>query len=76
MHSGPHFKLLSDGNHKYNSLSNEPYYWEYKKMMKKVLGIGGSPRKGGNSDILLKHIIKGVSNEGVATKEIQLRDYQ
>ena len=45
-------------------------------MMKKVLGIGGSPRKGGNSDILLKHIIKGVSNEGVATKEIQLRDYQ
>ena len=45
-------------------------------MMKKVLGIGGSPRKGGNSDILLKHIIKGVSSEGVATKEIQLRDYQ
>jgi len=44
--------------------------------MKKLLGIGGSPRKGGNSDILLKHIIKGASSEGVATKEIQLRDYQ
>ncbi|MFC1865512.1 flavodoxin family protein [Chloroflexota bacterium] len=44
--------------------------------MKKVLGIGGSPRKGGNSDILLKRILKGVSNKGVATNEIQLRDYQ
>jgi multimeric flavodoxin WrbA len=44
--------------------------------MKKVLGIGGSPRKGGNSDILLKCILKGAAGEGVATEEIQLRDYQ
>ena len=44
--------------------------------MKKVLGIGSSPRRGGNSDILLKRLLKGVSEEGVATDEIQLRDYQ
>jgi multimeric flavodoxin WrbA len=44
--------------------------------MKKVLGIGSSPRKGGNSDILLKRLLKGVSEEGVTTEEIQLREYQ
>jgi len=44
--------------------------------MKKVLGIGGSPRKGGNSDILLKRLLKGARDEGIATEEIQLRDYQ
>ena len=44
--------------------------------MKKILGIGGSPRKGGNSDILLKQLLKGARNEGIATEEIQLRDYQ
>ena len=44
--------------------------------MKKVLGIGGSPRKGGNSDMLLKRLLKGASDEGVATEGIQLRDYQ
>lgn len=44
--------------------------------MKKVLGIGSSPRKGGNSDILLKRLLKGARDEGVAAEEIQLRDYQ
>jgi len=44
--------------------------------VKKVLGIGGSPRKGGNSDILLKRLLKGVAGEGIVTEEIQLRDYQ
>ena len=44
--------------------------------MKKVLGIGGSPRKGGNSDILLKRLLKGARDGGAATEEIQLRDYQ
>jgi len=44
--------------------------------MLKVLGISGSPRKGGNSDILLKHILMGAGNAGAATEEIQLRDYQ
>ncbi|MFC2007396.1 flavodoxin family protein [Chloroflexota bacterium] len=43
--------------------------------MKKVLGIGSSPRKGGNSDILLKRMLKGARDGGVATEEVQLRDY-
>lgn len=41
-----------------------------------VLGIGASPRKGGNSDVLLKHILKGVKSRGVTCEEVQLRDYQ
>lgn len=44
--------------------------------MKKVLGVGGSPRQGGNSDILLKRLLKGAAGEGVATEEVQLREYQ
>ena len=44
--------------------------------MKKILGIGGSPRKGGNSDILLKRLLKGARGEGVSTEELQLREYQ
>jgi multimeric flavodoxin WrbA len=45
-------------------------------MMKKVLGVGGSPRKGGNSDIILKCVLKGAGEAGAATEEVQLRDYQ
>jgi multimeric flavodoxin WrbA len=45
-------------------------------MMIKVLGIGGSPRKGGNSDILMKHLLKGAMGKDVVTEDIQLRDYQ
>jgi multimeric flavodoxin WrbA len=44
--------------------------------MLKVLGISGSPRKGGNSDILLKHILAGAKSAGAATEEVQLRDCQ
>ncbi|MBW2185355.1 MAG: flavodoxin family protein [Deltaproteobacteria bacterium] len=40
----------------------------------KVLAIGASPRKGGNSDVLLKHFCAGVNNAGIETEEIQLRD--
>ena len=42
----------------------------------KVLGIGGSPRKGGNSDILLKHILKGITENKITADSLQLRDYQ
>ena len=44
--------------------------------MQKVLGIGGSPRKGGNSDILLKAFLKGAREHGIATEAVQLRDFQ
>jgi len=42
----------------------------------KVLAIGASPRKGGNSDVLLKHFCVGVNKAGIETEEIQLRDCQ
>lgn len=43
---------------------------------RKVLGIGGSPRKGGNSDILLHHILKGVTGNGLDARSLHLRDFQ
>jgi multimeric flavodoxin WrbA len=40
-----------------------------------VLGIGGSPRKGGNSDILLQYIIKGVTENETNATSLHLRDF-
>ena len=37
-----------------------------------VLGISGSPRIGGNSDILLKTIISGVAQQGVFSSHLNL----
>lgn len=34
----------------------------------KVLGIVGSPRKGGNTELLMKHTLKAISEEGVETE--------
>jgi len=41
-----------------------------------VLGVGGSPRRGGNSDILLQHIIDGVRGGGVAADRFYLREFR
>ncbi len=38
----------------------------------KVLGIVGSPRKNGNSDMLAAHCLKAVAEEGLDTEIIQL----
>jgi hypothetical protein len=43
---------------------------------KRVFGLSGSPRKGGNSDVLLKHILKGVKQNGVNVENVRLRDYE
>ena len=40
----------------------------------KILGIGGSPRIHGNSDVLLKHMLSGVQQADVRAEGIQLRD--
>lgn len=40
----------------------------------RILAVGASPRKGGNSDILLRHFAAGARKAGVETEEIQLRD--
>ena len=42
----------------------------------KVLGVAGSPRKNGNSDVLLKQVLKGVRMKNVESSFIQLRDIQ
>lgn len=39
-----------------------------------VLGIGGSPRKGGNSDALLRQVLSGVSQANIESLLVQLRD--
>ncbi len=42
----------------------------------KALGIGGSPRKSGNSDVLLEHILKGVRENKIIADKVQLREFQ
>ncbi|WP_406661666.1 flavodoxin family protein [Methanolobus sp. ZRKC3] len=41
----------------------------------KILGVGGSPRKNGNTDILLDSFLKGAESAGAETKKILLRNY-
>lgn len=40
----------------------------------RILGIGGSPRKGGNSDTLLRSMIDGARKHKIETHGIHLRD--
>lgn len=40
----------------------------------KVLGIVGSPRKGGNTDILVREVLKGASARGAETEIVYLND--
>ena len=42
----------------------------------KVLGINGSPRKGGNTDILLDNALKGAQNNGAKVENIILNDLE
>jgi len=41
----------------------------------KVLGIFGSPRRGGNTEILLEETLKGAEKEGAEVDRIHLTDY-
>jgi len=40
----------------------------------KILGIAGSPRKDGNTDLLLRQVMAGASNKQTQTKTIILRE--
>jgi hypothetical protein len=40
----------------------------------KVLGIFGSPRRGGNTDLLLEEALKGATEEGARVESIHLSD--
>ena len=42
----------------------------------KVLGINGSPRNGGNTDILLDNALKGAQNNGAEVEKIVLNDLE
>jgi multimeric flavodoxin WrbA len=39
----------------------------------RVLGIAGSPRHGGNTDLLLEEFMRGAASQGAETKTIELR---
>lgn len=39
-----------------------------------VLGMGGSPRKKGNSDVLLNYILDAAAAQSVRTRKVHLRD--
>lgn len=43
--------------------------------MADILAVGASPRKGGNTDVLIKHAAKGARKIGLEVEIIQLRDY-
>ncbi len=40
----------------------------------KAIGIVGSPRKGGNTEILMKHTLEAIAKEGLDTEIISLAD--
>jgi len=40
----------------------------------KVLGIAGSPRRGGNTDLLLSEVMRGAASRGAEVKTIILKD--
>lgn len=40
----------------------------------KVLGVAGSPRRGGNTDLLLAEVMKGAASQGARVKTIILND--
>ena len=40
----------------------------------KVLGIHGSPRRGGNTELLLKELLRGCKAEGAEVEEVFLRE--
>jgi multimeric flavodoxin WrbA len=42
----------------------------------KVLGIFGSPRRGGNTELLLEEALKGAVEEGARAEEIHLCDFR
>jgi len=49
---------------------------EEKKEKKKVLGIVGSPRRGGNTDLLVDEILKGAKENGAETETIFLHELE
>jgi len=58
----------------FNSLVHYDFKDQFPKLL--VMGIGGSPRKGGNSDVILEHILNGVRENKIIVDKVQLHDFQ
>ena len=41
----------------------------------RILGLFGSPRRGGNTDILLEEVLKGAETEGASVERLYLSDF-
>lgn len=41
----------------------------------KILGLIGSPRKGGNTDLVIDQILKGAETKGYTTEKVYLKKY-
>ncbi len=48
---------------------------EWSEEALKVLGIFGSPRRGGNTDILLEEALRGAEKEGAEVERLRLTDF-
>ncbi|MDY0132937.1 MAG: flavodoxin family protein [Desulforegulaceae bacterium] len=46
-----------------------------KNPLPKILAVGGSPRQGGNTDLITKQIIAGLDKEKIDSKNINLRNF-
>jgi multimeric flavodoxin WrbA len=44
--------------------------------MERILGVGGSPRKNGNTDMILRHILAGAKSRGANTDKARLCDHR
>jgi len=50
--------------------------WRYSSLLRmKVLGLFGSPRRGGNTDLLLEEMLKGAESQGAEIERIFLSDW-
>ena len=62
--------------YEYSILNQVRNTLEDKQPEASIIGFSGSPRKDGNSDVLLAHILKGAQERAIAGTGIHLRDIQ
>ena len=57
------------------SAGRADWTWLMSEQATRILAMGGSPRKGGNSDLLMKAFARGARSAGAECEMVQLRDY-
>lgn len=70
----PHKEPNEKPNEKLNEVSHEEPNEKPYSEAPRLLAIYGSPRKGGNTDILLDHFLEGVSSSNYVIERVYLRD--